>query len=155
MSTLISGRPEKLLADRKTAFPVSQMSKQTSVMLKCHSCSGKFGLVGDPANVRKRVIERENVFRVFPKQQVVALVADAGQSVACHVYDRVKHWAWASQKADSHWKWLCSSFANRQSSSCCPKVTKTHNVFQKICASPCGGEFDFELLNGIASRPFG
>ena len=28
-------------------------------MLKCHSCSGKFGLVGDPANERKRVIERE------------------------------------------------------------------------------------------------
>ena len=34
-------------------------------MLKCHSCSGKFGLVGDPANVRKRVIERENNFQLF------------------------------------------------------------------------------------------
>ena len=28
-------------------------------MLKCHSCSGKFGLVGDLAKERKRVIERE------------------------------------------------------------------------------------------------
>ena len=27
-----------------------------------YSCSGKFGLVGDPANERKRVIEREYIF---------------------------------------------------------------------------------------------
>ena len=35
-------------------------------MLKSHSCSGKFGLVGDPANERKRVIEREKHVYISP-----------------------------------------------------------------------------------------
>ena len=43
-------------------------------MLKSHSCSGKFGLVGDPANERKRVIEREKAFHICKKgMQVLVL----------------------------------------------------------------------------------
>ena len=63
-----------LLADRKPVFPVSQVSKETSLMFKCHSCSGKFGLIGDLANERKRVIEREKVFLNVSRRIFITII---------------------------------------------------------------------------------